>query len=186
MSDSVAMVFTVGAVTGAVLLAPSRTDATRLFGSAQGKRDTDSSPLDVAYALELLALALSSGAPVVGALDAVAGASDRRQVRDVLARVSAALKWGVDENRAWVRAPLVWRPAARAFALTGRAGAAPAEVLRRAAADLRAAEAERVATAGAQAGTRIVLPLGLCFLPAFLLLAVVPLVLGLVDLGAAL
>ena len=46
---------------------------------------------------------------------------------------------------------------------------------------VRVGESERIAVAGAKAGVRIVLPLGLCFLPAFVLLTVVPLVMGLVE-----
>jgi pilus assembly protein TadC len=52
-------------------------------------------------------------------------------------------------------------------------------VVSRAAADVRAAWRERVELAAARLGVRLVLPLGLAVLPGFVLLAVVPIVLGL-------
>lgn len=143
-----------------------------------------SSSLDVAYAMDLLAFALSGGAPVVQALEAVTAASGESMphVAAALSRVSAAMRWGVSDPQAWAVAPPVWRPAASAFALASRAGAAPSALLREAARDLRTSEAERVAVAGAKVGVRVVLPLGLCFLPAFILITIVPMVLGLIRL----
>ena len=139
-------------------------------------------PLQIAYCLELLALAMAAGAPATSAIHAVATAVGGR-AGDELNRVSAATQWGVDGYRAWVAAPGYWAPAARAFHVAATAGAAPSTLLRQAAADLRQSEKERVETAAAKAGVRVVLPLGLCFLPAFITLTIIPLVLGLVDLG---
>ena len=136
-------------------------------------------PLRVAYALNLLSLVLASGAPVADAVDAVARAG-RGEDADGLGKVAAALRWGVGPEHAWPLVSEHWRPAQNAFAISARAGAAPSTLLRQAATDLREREKQRVATAGAKAGVRIVLPLGLCFLPAFILMTIVPLVLGLV------
>lgn len=143
-----------------------------------------STSLDVAYAMDLLAFALSGGAPVVQALEAVTAASKQStpEVAAALSRVAAAMRWGVGDAQAWAVAPPAWQPAASAFALASRAGAAPSGLLREAARDLRTAEAERVAIAGAKVGVRVVLPLGLCFLPAFILMTIVPMVLGLIRL----
>jgi pilus assembly protein TadC len=52
-------------------------------------------------------------------------------------------------------------------------------VVVRAAADLRAARREQAELAAARLGVRLVLPLGLAILPGFVLLAVVPIILGL-------
>lgn len=136
--------------------------------------------MEVAYVMDLLALALSGGAPAVVSLEAVS-ASCARPLAAPLERVAAAMRWGVDDDRAWATVEPAWMPVASAFSLASRAGAAPSGLLRRAAEDLRARETERVAVAGAKAGVRVVLPLGLCFLPAFILLTIVPLVLGLVH-----
>lgn len=163
----------------AVVAWPPGARSERPFGGSRPDGD-EVTPMSIAYAMDLLALALAGGAPSVIALEAV-GEAGPPGVRDDLGRVAAALRWGVGDDGAWSAASTAWRPAASAFALSARAGAAPANLLTQAAADLRAAEAERVAVAGAKAGVRIVLPLGLCFLPAFILLTIVPLVLGLVG-----
>lgn len=169
------------AAVAALLLWPSSPAAERAFGRPRRERpETEASPLAVAYAMELLALALAGGAPTVVALETVAQAGNG-PASTALSRVAAALRWGVGDAGAWASVSSVWMPAASAFTLAARAGAAPSALLRQGAADLRAAESERVAVAGAKAGVRIVLPLGLCFLPAFVLLTVVPLVLGLVE-----
>lgn len=163
---------------------PSGLTASRGFGTtrreAKQARDVTESPMAIAHAMDLIALALAGGAPTVVALEAVS-ASCGPAVREPLARVAAAMRWGVDDEGAWASASQAWRPVAGAFALAARAGAPPSALLRRAAADLRTSESERIAVAGAKAGVRIVLPLGACFLPAFVLLTVVPLVLGLVE-----
>lgn len=72
-----------------------------------------------------------------------------------------------------------WAPARRAMALADAAGVAPSAALRAAAADLRATQLQEMELAAARLGVTIVLPLGLAFLPAFVLLTVVPLVVAL-------
>ena len=133
---------------------------------------------DVADTLDLLALALRGGAGIVQAIDAVA---DRvgPPASDQLRRVSAALRWGVEDSRAWSAVPAAWQPAARALRMAATAGAAPADLLHMAAGDLRRAEAARLEAAASRLGARVVLPLGLAFLPAFALTTVAPVVLAL-------
>ncbi len=70
---------------------------------------------------------------------------------------------------------------ARAFELAERTGASAAELMRRAAADERAARRAAVAVAANRLGVRLVVPLGLAVLPAFVLLGVVPVVIGLAQ-----
>ncbi len=127
----------------------------------------------VATALDLLALALGSGVPLVDAIAAVAERSGPVVRRD-LSQVVAALRWGVDEYAAWSGLPEVWRPAGRALSLAAAAGVPPAALLRDASRDLRRQERAELDEAAARLGVRIVIPLGLCFLPAFALLTVVP------------
>lgn len=191
-----------GAVVMALLVWPPSARSERPFFTPRGASVNEGDPLSVAYAMDLLALALAGGAPGIVAVEAVAEACDetaearsgggvagawgssstRSDGVGALSRVAAAMRWGVDERSAWAAAPPVWRPVASAFELSARCGAAPSGLLRQAAKDLRAAEGERLATASARAGVRVVLPLGLCFLPAFVLLTIVPMVLGLVRL----
>lgn len=188
----------VAAIVAAMLVWPGSARSERPVLAGGGPPDGPDHPLAVASTIDLLALALEGGAPTVVALEAVGAAQQAggpgghdvpssaasASPGDVstVSRVAAALRWGVDERGAWALAPPVWQPVATAFELAARCGAAPSSLLRQAATDLRVAEAERITQAGAKAGVRIVLPLGLCFLPAFILIAIVPLVLGLVRL----
>lgn len=65
--------------------------------------------------------------------------------------------------------------------LSRRAGAPASELLRAAAAESRLDATTRVRSAAARLGSTLMLPLGVCVLPAFLLVGVVPLVAALVS-----
>ena len=132
----------------------------------------------VADALVLLSLALRSGMGQREALERVALASDG-QIASHLRSVAAALRWGRPGREAWGYVADVWRPAALAWELADRAGAAPAQLVEEAAWRIRDGEDRRLQAAAARAGVRLVLPLGLAFLPAFACTAVVPVVLAL-------
>lgn len=131
--------------------------------------------LSVATAIDLLALALTSGSPLTNALSAVADQSTP-VVASQLRQVTAALQWGVDEAKAWQGLPAVWRPAADALALAARVGMPAAGQLREAAATIRRDERQALKERTARLGVLIVLPLGGCFLPAFAALTVLPVV----------
>ena len=135
---------------------------------------------DVANAIELLGLALRGGTGLVEAIEAVAGQLGA-PLREDLETVTAALRWGVGERAAWSSVSSAWQPAARALRMAAEVGVAPAELLQRAAEDMREAEQQRLAIAAARLGVRVVLPLGLAFLPAFVLTTVVPVVLALAQ-----
>lgn len=135
----------------------------------------------IAAALDLLAACLSAGLPVATAARAVAATTAEPQTANALRRAAdlAELGAGVDQ---------VWSAAAQTPGLSGfarearrsaRSGAGLAEGARAAAADLRRAESDRVLAAGERAGVAVAGPLGLCFLPAFVLLGIGPVVLGL-------
>lgn len=96
-----------------------------------------------------------------------------------LAAVAAAMAWGLDDDSAWANAPQRWQPAQRALVLAARGGVAPSELLGAAAADLRRDAVAQVELQTAQLSVRLVLPLGLAFLPAFVLTTVVPVVIAL-------
>jgi pilus assembly protein TadC len=98
----------------------------------------------------------------------------------VLAPAAASLRLGATPSQAL--AELADDPATedlgRLLTRALEGGAAPADVVRRLAADRRAA-ARAAATEDVQrVGVAVVAPLGLCFLPAFVLLGVVPIVAG--------
>lgn len=134
----------------------------------------------VPEAMELLALALQGGGSLTEAARTVslvlpdaAGAG--------LARVADALHRGQDTEQAWSAAGQDWEPARRSLELARVAGVAPGPTLRQAAADLRAGMVADVEIGTARLGVRMVLPLGLAFLPAFVLTTVLPLVLALTQ-----
>lgn len=133
---------------------------------------------DVASTMVLLAVALRSGCGVVEAVEAVARVSDERVGAD-LRSVAAAVRWGVDPVQAWVAVDPGWEPVARVLAVAIRSGTPPSAMLLEAARDERSAELAALDVAGARLGVRLVLPLGVAFLPAFCLTTVVPLVLAL-------
>lgn len=135
---------------------------------------------DVADASVLLSLALRSGRGLAQALEEVAEVCAPGAAED-LGRVGAALRWGRPMGEAWGYAREVWGPTATAFVVADAVGAPSADVLLDAATTLRETESRRLEQAGGTAAVMLVLPLGLCFLPAFIATAVVPLVAVLVG-----
>lgn len=135
---------------------------------------------EVADASVLLALALQSGRGLTQALEEVADVAAPGAAVD-LGRVGAALRWGRSMGDAWAYARDAWGPTATAFVVADAVGAPSAQVLLDASATLRETEARRLEQAGGTAAVMLVLPLGLCFLPAFIATAVVPLVAVLVG-----
>ena len=136
--------------------------------------------VEVAGVIDLLALTLRGGAGLVEAMEAV-GSRLGGPLGLHLQTVAAAGRWGVDEATAWASVPSAWQPAARALRMAATAGVPPADVLVRAAEEVRRAEQQRLELATQTLGIRIVLPLGLVFLPAFILTTVVPIVLALAQ-----
>lgn len=133
---------------------------------------------DVGEALVLLALGYRSGLPTSDVLEAVAAQCPESSAHD-LRQVAAALRWGASEADAWGSVDGAWAPAARAVALAHSAGVPPGPLLLRAADDLHLGELERLEVAAAKVAVRLVLPLGLVLLPAFVLTTVVPIVVAL-------
>jgi len=135
---------------------------------------------EVAGVIDLLALTLRSGVGLVEAMEAVA-ARVGGPLGLHLRTVAAAGRWGVEDAAAWASVPSAWQPAARALRMAASAGVPPADALVGAADEVRRGERQRLEVATATLGVRIVLPLGLVFLPAFILTTVVPIVLALAQ-----
>ncbi|MDI1289107.1 MAG: type II secretion system F family protein, partial [bacterium] len=125
----------------------------------------------------LLAATMAAGSPIRPALAAVCAAIGDPG-RASLEPVVAALDLGADPATAW--APLIRDESlgavAGAVVRSSISGSPLASVLTRIADDLRREHQVFVQVAARAAGVRAVLPLALCFLPAFLLLGVVPVV----------
>ena len=131
---------------------------------------------------DLLAAALSAGVPVEQALPVVARAVGG-PAQSVLLGVHRRIELGEPAESAW--AALADVPGigglAGAVARSSRTGAPLAALLSLTAEDLRAQAAAAALVAGRATAVRSVLPLGLCLLPAFALLGIVPVVGGLLP-----
>jgi pilus assembly protein TadC len=132
---------------------------------------------DLPAACDLLAVSLAAGVPVSGALAAVAEA-DPGPVGGQLRQVAALYRLGAEPHRAWEQVPDELAGLGRTLVRAGESGAAVVPALRSLAADGRAGLRHEAETAVRRAGIHLLAPLGACFLPAFLCLGVVPLVLG--------
>jgi Flp pilus assembly protein TadB len=132
---------------------------------------------DLPVACDLLAVCLSAGTPVGAALAAVGG-SVPGPLGELLDEVGALYRLGAAPRRAWSGAPPPVDTLARAVVRAGEAGSAVVPALQRLAVDLRSRARSETEAAVRRAGVWVLAPLGLCFLPAFLCLGVVPLVLG--------
>ncbi|MGW0503054.1 type II secretion system F family protein [Micromonospora sp. NPDC003241] len=132
---------------------------------------------DLPLAADLLAAALRAGAPVERSVLAVADALGG-PLADQLGRVGRTLQLGGGPQEAWAHLATV--PGAQrigaAAIRSASSGAALAGALTRLADDLRADRAIAIEAAARRAGVLIVLPLGLCFLPAFILAGLVPVI----------
>lgn len=136
--------------------------------------------MEVAAAIDLIMLSLAGGGGVVEAVEGVAKVAPS-PLSQRLATVVAAVRWGVPWEEAWALAGKEWRRVGAAFALAEEIGIAPTAPLARASADLRTGAQHDGNVAAARLGVRLVMPLGLTFLPAFVLLTVVPLVVALAS-----
>ncbi|MEO3776148.1 type II secretion system F family protein [Micromonospora sp. B11E3] len=132
---------------------------------------------DLPLAADLLAAAMRAGAPVDRSVLAVAEALGG-PLAERLGRVGRTLLLGGGPEEAWAHLG----PVPGADRLAGAAvrsansGAALAGALTRLADDLRADRSTAAEASARRAGVLIVLPLGLCFLPAFILAGLVPVI----------
>jgi len=125
---------------------------------------------------DLLASFMSSGATIHAAVSAVARSIDP-PMSEVMSTVERSLAVGAPDP--W--SELEPSPLARAMRRSTRSGAPLADVLPSIAEELRRDARVRAEAAARSAGVRAVLPLVVCFLPAFLLIGVVPVVASLAQ-----
>ena len=92
--------------------------------------------------------------------------------------VAALYRLGAEPRRAWADVPAELAALGRVLVRAGESGSAVVPALRSLAADSRSAARAQTEAAVRRAGVWVLAPLGVCFLPAFLCLGVVPLVLG--------
>ncbi|WP_448760454.1 hypothetical protein [Actinomyces oricola] len=156
---------------GVALMVAGHWGTARLVAAAQigGER------VDEALVLDLAAAAFHAGASIPDALKALGRALGEED----LAVVGRALLLGADWEEAW-EAPATGAPPRRRLKECLRPGwedgASPAPLLAGTAACLRAGRQARDDEAAERLAVRLVLPLGLCHLPAFVVLGIVPVV----------
>ena len=173
-----------GSVLGAtalVLIVVGHVATTRLVRAAVRSEEG----LDEALCLDLAAAALGSGASVPGCLEALG----RAVGEEALVVVGRALLLGASWEAAW-QAPdhpgaaeaRRWRCRRQGLETSLRPGwedgASPAPLLAARAAALRAGRQAADREAAERLAVRLVLPLGVCHLPAFLMLGIAPVVLS--------
>jgi pilus assembly protein TadC len=168
-----------GLVSGCVLGAAAQRWARRLEpAGARKTREARSSELPLV--LDLLAVCLRAGMPLVSALETVGDALRGSFSRD-LAVVARLQRLGSAPGAAWSdweRDPDL-APVARAVSRSAESGSRLAMAFDRLAAERRAALAAAGEERARRAGVIAMAPLGLCFLPAFVCLGIVPIVLSL-------
>ncbi|GJF28354.1 hypothetical protein KNE206_10540 [Kitasatospora sp. NE20-6] len=173
----------VGLVAGslAAALAYHRLPRPPLPQEARAAREQDDLLRQLPLAAELLAAFLAVSSSPGGAAAAVA-ASLEPPMRERLDAVAAHLALGAPPDACWEQlaadSPSL-APLARCLARTSLGGAPPSAALAGLAQAQRAAAVRAAHARVRRAGVLATAPLGLCFLPAFVLIGVVPVVTGL-------
>ena len=138
---------------------------------------------EIANVLNDLALSMSAGTTLVAALRIVAAKSDSRshtQIKYVISLydlgqdLSTALEWLVVQDKQWL-------PIVRMFQRTSVTGAPLLEQLDTYITFIGAQAQTEAMRKIRKVGVKSLLPLTICFLPAFMLLTVVPIVMSLVS-----
>ncbi|MEV4293645.1 type II secretion system F family protein [Microbispora rosea] len=168
-----------GACAGAVV-AVGLFVAVRRREPAEVRRLRERVEADLPFAVDLIVACLRAGQPMSGAVEttavAIAGPMGER-----LSWAGAHMRLGAPPEEAW--AALSGEPAlavlARTMIRAAQSGAPVADVLTRLADDSRRTAQATASAAARRVGVHAVAPLGLCFLPAFVFLGIVPMVAGL-------
>jgi pilus assembly protein TadC len=137
---------------------------------------------DLPLAADLMAAALRAGAPPDLAARTV-GKALGGPLGERLVRVANALRLGEPPAQAWEFLSELpgGQRLSKVAARSADSGAALATTFRRHADQLRSARAAAAEAGAKRAAVLVVLPLGLCFLPAFVLTGVVPVVAAVLD-----
>ncbi|MBE7160939.1 MAG: type II secretion system F family protein [Williamsia herbipolensis] len=138
-------------------------------------------PFAVAAGYDLFALCLRAGMPVGAAAGVVAGSAPP-ELATTLHRAAELLSLGADPVQAWEPGADASPAAVSLCAMarrSARAGSSPVVGLAELARSERESAQDAAAAAAERAGVAVAGPLGLCFLPAFVCLGIVPVVVGL-------
>ncbi|MEE1773656.1 type II secretion system F family protein [Streptomyces sp. JV185] len=149
-------------------------------GPGAGQTESAEAAHQLPLAADLLAACISAGAGPREAAEAV-GESLGGPVGVRLARTAAEIRLGGEPAVAWGRFGEIPGASALARCLdrAGSTGAPAAEPVARLAEAMRAERASAAVARAQRAGVAVTAPVGLCFLPAFLMVGVAPVVIGL-------
>ena len=144
------------------------------------RRQREARQAELPMVLDLLAACLAAGGAPAASMRAVASAS-RTTLSADLDAVARSLRTGATPAEAFAAVPEDLAPLARVFERSGRTGAGVAQLLVSASDQLRAEVRAARLDAARRMGVTTAAPLGLCFLPGFVVLGLVPVVIGLVQ-----
>lgn len=159
--------------------------AQHLLGKAESRssrRRRESLLLQQPEVLDLLSASLESGAALRTATTDVAHIAPQPSAQ-LLGEVAAHIEVGFSEAQAWrkLRDEPVWGDVARDLARSAQTGEAVAEILRTRAQHARRRRHNHLAARARTVGVQAVGPMMVCFLPAFILVGVVPIIAGTVT-----
>lgn len=151
----------------------------QLRGRAQREQTRLSLLAQAPVLADLMSASVAAGANIHDALVVVSSTVDE-PLRSRLDSVRASVDLGAPETVAWAQLldDEALAPIASAVIRSAQTGSTLSVVLDAAAVDMRQAHRAQVEVAARSAGVRSVAPLALCFLPAFLLVGVVPVIAG--------
>lgn len=172
---------------GLALLIPPPPLGTRLSPNTRKnprdgpRRNAGIDRLALASDIDLFATCLRAGLSTAAATQAVAQVVTDEKTREQWGTTAALLSIGVPADRAW--AEVIGIPGlgdiAELARMSHQSGTSMAQACERIATGLRTAAADDATARGERAEVLIALPLALCFLPAFILLGLAPVVISL-------
>ncbi|MCI6583501.1 MAG: type II secretion system F family protein [Mobiluncus sp.] len=133
--------------------------------------------LDPTLAMDIVAACQENGVSLTATLEAVGEAADEPEL-GVVARM---LLLGASWEEAWAGANPKWHEMASILQPSWEEGASPVPLLIRGASRTRAHETHEAVNAAEKLGVRLVVPLGICLLPAFFALGIVPVVVSTIE-----
>lgn len=177
--DVIDMAFRGGINTWVFVVGLALMVAGNLWSTAMIRKATGglASGLDPTLAMDIIAACQQNGVSLTSTLQAVSVASEEPDLT-VVARM---LLLGADWDEAWAQADAKWVDLASVLQPAWEEGASPVPLLVRGASRTRAAEIHRALDAAERLGVRLMIPLGVCLLPAFFALGIVPVVVSTIE-----
>lgn len=175
----------VGGIPGIVAAAVAFTVTTLILShreSPESKQTRTRLTADLPFAADLMAACLQAGHPIPTATETAATAIEG-PLGERLTWIGSQLRLGADPAPTWtyLTADPPTAPLGRTMSRSAQTGAPVADALTRLADESREASRTAALATARTVGIKAVAPLGLCFLPAFVLLGIVPVVAGLAS-----